>query len=289
MIHRIFNKNSIATIILFFITFFLFAKEEKTNNSVKTVVLIHGLFQNSYSWQNWKVYFEERGYQVYVPSFPFHDGLPSHLQNHIDTNLVNLDFKQVLDSIRSYVDNLPEKPILIGHSIGRLITQKLVEEGKAYLGITLATANPRGVSVMDWKYIRSNFRMVNTLRRRDKICTPPFSWFQYTFLNTLDDSTAMFHFNKYFIPESRIIAKSSTAKGMEIDFEKPHVPMLFISGQKDNDLPPSLIYENFKSYKDPNSINDCYEFSGKSHYIVNEPNWEAVAEYIIAWVNENKY
>lgn len=32
--------------------------------------------------------------------------------------------------------------------------------------------------------------------------------------------------SNYFIPESRKIAKSSTYKGLEIDFNKPQVPFL---------------------------------------------------------------
>lgn len=274
--------RSLLLIFLFYILYplSLFAQEKG-----KTIVLIHGLFQNSHSWQNWKIYFEDKGYTVYTPSFPYHDGDPKVLQKEIDPELVNLDFPQVLDYMIAFVDSLPEKPIVIGHSVGGLITQKLVEMEKASMGITLASANPRGVSVLNWKYIRSNFRMVNPLRSRNKVCQPPLRWFKYTFFNSLSDSAAKAEHQTYFIPESRIIAKTSTQKGMEIDFEKAHVPMLFIAGEKDNDLPPNLIYKNSKAYTDINSIREYYEFPERSHYIASEPGWEDVANYVLEWIN----
>ena len=264
------------------------AESEVYTSQSKTIVFIHGLFQNSTSWVNWEKYFRDLGYTVYTPSFPYHEGEPTLLKQHIHPKLADLEFKEVLDSMTIFIDKLPEKPIIIGHSIGGLLTQKLVEAGKAEMGITLASANPRGISVLNWKYIRSNFRMVNPFRNRNKVCTPPMKWFNYTFFNTLSDSMAREAHYNYFIPESRKIAKSSTQRGLEIDFNKPHVPLLFIAGEKDNDLPPSLIFKNYNAYQDSTSVKAYYEFPNKSHYIVGEPNWEDVANYIAIWIEQNR-
>jgi pimeloyl-ACP methyl ester carboxylesterase len=168
--------------------------------------------------------------------------------------------------------------------MGGLLMQKLVEAGKVSMGIALAPANPRGVSIFHWQYIRSNFRMVNPLRRKDKVCQPPLKWFNYTFFNTLTDSMARAEHQRYFVPESRAIARSSTSKGQEIDFSKSHVPMLFIAGEKDQDLPPPLIYKNFQAYTDPHSLRSYHLFPGRSHYIAGEPGWEEVAAFIHAWI-----
>ncbi|WP_194778355.1 alpha/beta hydrolase [Pararhodonellum marinum] len=281
-----YSTFSIFRLMCFFFLLLTFPSSLFAQEKGKTIVLIHGLFQNSHSWQNWKLFFEAKGYTVYAPSFPYHQGEPQVLQKEIDPELVNLDFPQVLDYMLAYVDSLPEKPIVIGHSIGGLLTQKLVEMEKASMGITLASANPRGISVLNWKYIRSNFRMVNPLRSRNKVCQPPMRWFKYTFFNTLSDSAAISAHQTYFIPESRIIAKTSTQKGMEIDFEKAHVPMLFIAGEKDNDLPPPLIRKNFEAYQHEGSNREYYTFPKRSHYIASEPGWEEVAIFVEEWIKE---
>lgn len=248
------------------------------------IVFVHGLFQNGKSWEQWQQYFKERGYTVYAPSYPYHEGEPAVLRKHPPEELPQLDFMMAYRRMADYVDALPEKPIVVGHSMGGLIMQKLMEEGKIRKGVALAPANPRGVSVWNWQYMTANFRMVNPLKRRDVPCTPPMSWFYKTFFNTLHQEEARQQFERYFVPESRIIAKSSTARGTEIDFAKPHRPMLFIAGEKDQDLPPALIYRNFLAYQDPNSQRNYYEFPKRSHYICQEEKWEEVAAYVLDWI-----
>jgi alpha-beta hydrolase superfamily lysophospholipase len=269
-------------------TFFTTASTAQKVSDEKTIVLLHGLFQNAHSWEHWAAYYKDLGYTVYTPSLPYHRGEPDSLNQHIHPDLVDLEFKEALDSITAFVDRLSQPPIVVGHSIGGLITQKLVEAGKAEMGIMLASANPRGISVLNWKYIRSNFRMVSPFRDRNKVCTPSFRWFKYTFFNTLSDSAARAEYQQYFIPESRKIAKSSTKKGLEIDFDKPHVPMLFVAGEKDNDLPPPLIRKNYQAYTHHSSVRDYYEFPDKSHYIASEPGWEEVAKYVARWIAQNR-
>ncbi len=268
-----------------FTTFRAFSQPEKDIPvHTRPIVFIHGLFQNNHSWDNWKTYFKDRGFTVYAPSYPFHDGDPAYLRQYPDSGLVTLEFDQVLDHFNRMIDSLPVKPIVIGHSMGGLLMQKLIESERAFMGIGLAPANPRGVSTADWRYFRSNFRMVNPLRSRNKVCRPPLRWFRYTFFNTLPDSLASREYANYFVPESRRIAKSSTGKKQAINFSKPHAPMLFVAGENDNDLPPSLIFNNYKAYTDPNSVRQYHQFPGKSHYLASEPGWELVADYVHQWI-----
>jgi pimeloyl-ACP methyl ester carboxylesterase len=282
---------------ILFICLFQFAmisisySQNKVNNGkTKTVVLIHGMYQNNHSWTNWKKYLEDKGYKVYTPSYPYHIGSPKYLNENINPKLADLTFKPVLDYMMAFVDSLPEKPIIIGHSIGGLIMQKLVEAGKATMGVALAPANPPKIFVFDWRYIRSNFRMIDPFRRRDIACRPKeeYEWLKFTFFNTVDDSTAKLEIDKYFVPESRKLAKSTEEECTPIDFSKPHVPMLFISGEKDNDLPPPLIYKNYLAYSHKESKIKYYEFPNKSHYIASEPGWEDVVKYVHSWIEQNR-
>lgn len=46
----------------------------------KSIILIHGNFVNDISWLKWKERYEQRGYNVYTPANPGHDGTPSDLR-----------------------------------------------------------------------------------------------------------------------------------------------------------------------------------------------------------------
>jgi alpha-beta hydrolase superfamily lysophospholipase len=68
-----------------------------------------------------------------------------------------------------------------------------------------------------------------------------------------------------------------------IDFKKPHAPLLFIGGGSDNIFPPRLTQNIAERYRDEDSRIDIKIFENKSHFICGEPGWEKVADYILNW------
>ncbi len=249
----------------------------------KTVVFIHGLFQNPESWNEWKKYFEAKGYACYTPAYPYHDGNPADLRNTINPKLGELTFGQVIDSLASFIDKLPEKPILIGHSMGGLAVQRLISMNKGVMGVCIDAAPPKGVFSFKWSFLKANLPTVNPFKG-NSVCLPDVKWFHYAFCNTMTMEQTEIEFNKFVVPESRNIPRSSTKADGYIDFKKPHSPLLFIAGEKDHIIPSSLNKKNFNAYKDVNSKRDFKEFAGRTHYICGQENWQEVADYILGWV-----
>jgi pimeloyl-ACP methyl ester carboxylesterase len=95
----------------------------------RTVVFVHGMYMNGLSWTPWARRATLRGYSCHTPSWPFHDGQPADLRTKIDPALGRLTFGAVTNYLKAYIDQLPHRPILIGHSIGGLLVQKLVNDG----------------------------------------------------------------------------------------------------------------------------------------------------------------
>lgn len=249
-----------------------------------TIVFIHGLFMNPTSWDNWIKYFEAQGYKCYAPAYPFHEGNPADLRNNINPALGNLTFGQVIDSLSVFIDNLPEKPILIGHSMGGLAVQKLIELNKGVAGICIDAAPPKGIFSFKWSFLKANLPTINPLKA-NSVCVPSGKWFHYAFCNTMTLEQTQIEYNNFVVPESRNIPRSSTKNEGKIDFKKPHNPLLFIAGEKDNIIPASLNRKNFNAYKDPNSKRDFKEFPNRTHYICGQGNWQEVADYTSNWLN----
>jgi pimeloyl-ACP methyl ester carboxylesterase len=85
----------------------------------KTIVFITGAFVSSDCWIEWKGYFEERGYQTFAPSWPFKDAPACTLrQRHPDKDVAGQRLDKLTAYFRDFIKALPEKPILIGHSMG---------------------------------------------------------------------------------------------------------------------------------------------------------------------------
>jgi len=253
------------------------------NNSSSTIVFIHGLFMNSKSWELWIKFYESKGYKCYAPNYAYHEGNPSILRSNIDLELGELTFGQVVESIAAFIDNLPEKPILIGHSMGGLAVQKLIEMNKGVAGICIDPAPPKGIFSFKWSFLKANLSTINPLKG-NSVCVPTVKWFQYAFCNTMIMGQTQIEYNKFVVPESRNIPRTSTGRDGQIDFKKPHNPLLIIAGERDHIIPSSLNKKNFNAYKDRESKIDFKEFAGRTHYICGMENWEEVANYIHNWI-----
>ncbi len=253
----------------------------------KTIVFIHGLFMNPKSWDAWKLYFEARGYRTHAPAYPYHAGEPSVLRTNFDPLLGSLTLGLVVTQFSTFIDTLPEKPILIGHSMGGLVVQKLISEGKGALGICIDSAPPAGVVSLEWSFLKANFSTINPLKG-DSVCLPTVEWFHYAFCNVMTMDETREAFNQFVVPESRNIPRSSTKSDGKIDFKKPHAPLLFIAGEKDHIIPASLNKKNFEAYQDKNSKTDFHQFAGRSHYLCAQKNWEEVAAYTHDWITAQR-
>jgi pimeloyl-ACP methyl ester carboxylesterase len=251
----------------------------------KTIVFIHGLFVNPNSWDEWNAWFEAKGYKCYAPANPFHEGDPKELRKHFDPKLANVNFEDVVNNIINLLDSLPEKPIVIGHSMAGLVVQKLVSLGKAAAGVCIDGAPPVGVITLKWSFWKSNFPVVNFFKG-NSVFEPTQKWFHYTFCNTITRAESDLVFNKLVVPESRNIARGTLKSFAKLDLKKPHSPLLFIAGGKDHIVPASLNLKNYKAYTDATSITDYKEFPERDHYTCGAKNWQSVAAYVYSWLDK---
>ncbi len=250
-----------------------------------TIVFIHGLFATPMIWSDWITFFERKGYKCFAPPYPFHQGNPADLRTTINPDLRKLTFGQVTSSLSGYVDSLPDKPILIGHSMGGLVVQKLIEGNKGVAGICLDAAPPKGIFSFKWSFLKSGFPILNPLKG-DSVYLPNVKWFNYAVCNTQTMEETQLGYDRLVVPESRNIVRSvMMTRDGKIDFKKPHNPLLFIAGEKDHIIPPSLNKRNFKAYTDKNSKTDFKEFKGRTHDIFGQEGWEEIAEYVEKWIS----
>ena len=68
-----------------------------------------------------------------------------------------------------------------------------------------------------------------------------------------------------------------------VDYDADRAPLLFIGGEKDHIMPPSVNKSNAKHYAKSPALTEYHEFPGRSHWICAEPGWEEVADYALEW------
>lgn len=248
----------------------------------KTIVLIHGNFVNNDSWQAWKHYYEHKGYTVHAPANPGHEGVPATLRAKVHPDLVSTGFTDIVANIASLIRTLPEKPLVIGHSMAGMAVLKLMEMDLVAAGVNIDGAPPKNVF--------PPFQTLKTvLPAFGFFSLKPFfmgsrKWYDYAFFNTLPEEEKEKAFEQFAVPESYKVSRQLVLDSFSnIDFKKPHAPLLFIGGGKDHIFPAGLTKTIAGCYTDQGSTVDLKIFEDKSHFICGEPGWESVADYILEW------
>jgi esterase/lipase len=252
---------------------------------IKNLLFIHGMFMNEECWNDWKKYFSDKGYNCETPSWPGHEGNPAELRRmHPSAELGKLSLNEVIAQFETHVSKLDSPPAIIGHSMGGLVTQILINKGYGACGIAIDPAPPAGVITTKWSFLKSNFPVINPLKgnRPDLLS---FERFCYAFVNGLPPEVQRAAYDKFVVPESRNVPRSSTGSAGKIDFRKEHNPLLIVAGGSDNIIPPSLNKSNYRKYTSKNSKTDYREFPGRTHFIIGQPGWQEVAEYVQSWIS----
>lgn len=250
----------------------------------KTIVFVHGLFVNNTSWKAWKAYFEAQGFTVHTPANPGHEGQPASLRSQIHPQLTQTGFEDVVMNIARFIDTLPEKPIVVGHSLAGLVVQKLIELDKAVAGISIDGAPPKNV-LPPFSTVKIVWPVVNFFKGNTPFMGSR-EWYHKAFFNNYSKAASNQLYDEIAVPESRKIARDTLLKSFaNIDFKKPHKPLLFIGGEKDNIFPPALTRRIAGRYKDTNSTTEVRIFEGRSHFICGEEGWQDVAAYVLDWIN----
>jgi pimeloyl-ACP methyl ester carboxylesterase len=253
----------------------------------KTIVLIHGMFMTPLCWEHWVERYQSKGYHCLTPAWPGRDKpIEEQRKNHPDPELGKLKLRDVVESLADTIKALGEKPAIVGHSMGGLVTQLLLQRDLAVAAVAIDPAPPMGVFTMAFSFLKANFPAINPLVPVTTPVMMSFEQFQYAFVNTLPPNEQRDAYDRYVVPESRGVPTQSLTSAGRVDFKKPHRPLLIIAGEKDHIVPASLNKTNYNRYKGSPSVTDFKQFAGRDHFGMGERGWEELADYTLAWLEK---
>ena len=255
------------------------------NTLPKSVVFIAGEFVGNNCWDEWKIYFESKGYNCIASPWPHKDASPEELRNrHPDAAIASNRLATLTNHYASIVKALPEKPILIGHSLGGLIVQLLLQRGLGSAGVAIHSFPPQGVFKFHFTFLKNGWGAFGFFTSAKKSYMMSFRKWKYAFTNGMSCKEQKQSYYKYAVPESKQVLRDILTSIAKINFENPHAPLLFISGSDDNMIPASLNYSNYKKYRKSNSITEYKEFKGRNHFVLNQVTWMEDADFILQWL-----
>jgi alpha-beta hydrolase superfamily lysophospholipase len=108
------------------------------NPSPAPVLFIHGLWIHATAWQPWIEHFDAAGYSASAPGWPG-DGDTVEASRANPDAIADHGIDEVTEHYRGIIRGLDTLPIVIGHSFGGLIAEKLLGEDLAAAARTSET------------------------------------------------------------------------------------------------------------------------------------------------------
>ena len=251
----------------------------------KTLLMIHGVGCGGDVWDRMKRDFVMAGWTCETPTlFPdlrTTDAPPAGLADLTLSNYVDAAAAMAKD----IAAKTGEPPVVIGHSMGGLIAQKLTEAGATRAGIFLTPAQPTGCPVTDLRVLRTFWSILKVGQKNVpggvfKVGPKGFRWgvlnavpkerHDAIYADALFDSGRVYH---------------DLANPDAIDESKVTVPTLTIGAKKDRATVIKAVRKVGAKYAKAKRPGDYIEYGNHAHWIVDEPGTEQVSADILEWLD----
>jgi alpha-beta hydrolase superfamily lysophospholipase len=253
------------------------------------VVLIHGLWLTPLSWEHWIPHFEARGHQVLAPSWPGLEGDVEAVRRNT-SQYERLGVKEIVDHYDGIIRGLDEKPIIMGHSFGGLITQLLLDRGLGAAGVALSPAQIKGVLILPPAQAKVTWVVLKNPANRHRTVALDAKQFKYGFCNTLSDSESENARSRYAVPgPGRVLFQAAFANFnphavTKVDLHSTtRAPLLLVANGKDHTVPASVTRAQYKLQRKAKSVTEIKEYADRNHFTAGAPGWEEVADYALDW------
>ena len=163
------------------------------------VVFVHGLWLHATSWGPWVEFFQEAGY---APSHPAGRATPSTVEetrSHPE-QVAGKGLNDVVEHYAGIIRGLSAPPIVIGHSFGGLIVQRLLGQNLAAAGVAIDAAPIKGVYYLPPSALRVASIALRKPANREQAVSLTASQFRYGFGNQLSAQESAELFDRWTVP-----------------------------------------------------------------------------------------
>ncbi|OFE17415.1 alpha/beta hydrolase [Humibacillus sp. DSM 29435] len=255
------------------------------------VVFIHGLWLHATSWQPWAELFTEHGYEPHLADWPGERPTVAETREHGD-DMADRGIDDVFAHLVELINSLDQKPVLIGHSFGGLLVEKLLGENHGTGGIAIDAAQIKGVLPLPLSSLRATLPVFKNPANRHRVVSLTADQFAFAFGNALPREESDRLYEAWTIPSpgrplfeaaAANFSLHSPAKVATDNADRG--PLLLIMGGEDHTVPEAITRSTLKQYRGSPAVTDLVEFAGRGHSLTVDGAWRLVAESCLSWLD----
>ena len=254
------------------------------------VVFIHGLWLHATSWASWAELFSEAGYDPIAPGWPGDPDTVEAARANPDS-IANHGIDDVTRHYQAIIDTLPARPILIGHSFGGMISEKLLglDYGAAAIGIDAAQI--KGVLPLPLSALHSTLPVFKNPANKHKAVSLTAEQFRYSFGNAVSEEESDALYERWAIPAPGKPLFEAAAANFSLHSpakvntaNEGRGPLLLIMGGRDHTVPEAITKATVKQYRHSSAVTELEEFADRGHSLTIDSGWREVADLCLAWL-----
>jgi non-heme chloroperoxidase len=258
----------------------------------RPVVFVHGLWLHATSWGPWAEFFGAAGYAPLAPGWPGDEDTVEGTRNRPD-QIAGKGIDDVVEHYARIIADLDTPPIVIGHSFGGLVVQRLLGQDLAAAAVAIDPAPIKGVVYLPPSALKvASVALRRPANRNLAVALTP-EQFRYGFGNALPEQECAELYDRWNIPSpgkplfEAALANFTPSSPAKVNTgNKSRGPLLITAGGRDHTVPHAISTATRRLYHKSPAVTDLREFPDRGHSLTIDHGWREVAQTALDWLRE---